>query len=370
MNNFIGSIIEIKDNYATVMTDVCDFVMLKRQTGMFIGQQIKFQKSDLYVAKKKHMKSLSLVASLLILIFSYALFNQFFVSNTAYAYIDVDINPSLEFVIDKNAKVLDIKTLNKDAKTLLKGLKLINLPIKQAVTEVVKESKKQGFIKPSQKNSVLISASIGQDKNNKLNTFDEKDLNNILTDIGSTTFDLGTEKIKPNVLKVTPEYRKLAVKNEISMGRYVLYNKIKQENVNISIEKAKTDRVSDMLDKAQINNDNEDNGDTQINETRGNNNYERNSSNEERKNVNKYKNNETNNNIDNSNTETSKKQNNIMNQRNIEGQSNKVDDNSNTSINKNNNNDISTTLDSGDKKDNANLDGVSNTSDENQESGG
>ncbi|HEY5587264.1 MAG TPA: anti-sigma factor domain-containing protein [Ruminiclostridium sp.] len=252
MTEFTGSIIELNEKKAIVMTEACDFVSIHRQSEMFIGQQVKFQKSDINRTNKNYMKYFALAASVFIITLCSVFSFQIFVPSTVFAYIDVDINPSMEFVIDKNAKVLDLNPLNNDAQTLLKNLKLINLPIKEAIAEVVRVSTQYGFISTSKKNAVLISASTDRDKIIKKNSSEEVVLDNILSDIGSITFDVGTENIKPEVLKVTPEVRESAVKNDISMGRYALYSKIKEENVDITVEKAKTERVSDMLDKAKI----------------------------------------------------------------------------------------------------------------------
>ncbi|MDH7567127.1 MAG: anti-sigma factor domain-containing protein, partial [Clostridiales bacterium] len=348
MTDFKGSILEIKENHAIVMTDVCDFVVIKRKPGMFVGQQIIFRKSDINSTKRNYIKYYALAASIFLIALSCTFYFRLFVPSTVYAYIDVDINPSLEFSINQKAQVLDIKPLNGDAQVLIKDLKLVDLPVKQAITEVVKESKKLGFIKPNVKNAVLISASINAAKGYKPNKSGEKVLDNILTDINSATFDLGTEKIKPEVLKVTPEYRNLAIKNEISMGRYALYNKLKEEGVNITIEEAKTSRVSDMLDKTHIDSTNgftpettnnvnqnnfKSNGDeTQVDKTKGNNNTGISSKNaEEKTNKNENKQNmkqDKNGTLDNLNGNTR--------QGNTQSQSNKAGDNSNSGAGKDN----------------------------------
>lgn len=362
MTDFKGSILELKGNHAVVMTDVCDFVLVKRQPGMFVSQQVKFQKSDIYIPRKRYVKYIALAASVLFLVFSYAFYYQFFAPSTIYAYIDVDINHSMEFAIDKNAQVLNIKPLNKDAQIFLKNLKLVGLPVKQAITEVVNESKQLGFLKPNKKNAVLISASINAAKGYKPDKSGEKVLDSILTDIDSITFDLGTEKIKPKILKVTTEYRNLAIKNEISMGRYVLYNKLREEGINITVEEAKSARVSDMLDKTHIdsindfapetkynvNQDNfKSNGDeAQVNKTEGNNNAGTSSQNADGK-ISENKNNYTsenkknmdqgtnvdpkNSNNGNSNTATSEDINGNTGQGTTKNQNNKAGDSSDSS---------------------------------------
>lgn len=251
MTEFTGSILELNKKKALVMTDACDFVYIQRQPEMIVGQQIKFNKSEITKANKNYVRYLALVASVFIIALCSVFYMQIFVPNTVFAYIDIDINPSMEFVINKNAMVLDMKPLNKNAQTLLKELKLVELPLKEAIAEVVETSKQLGFISTNKNNVVLISASIDTDKNNSQNDSNQKTLDKILSNIGNVTFDVGTENIKPEILKVTPENRKTAIKNDISMGRYALYSKIKEDNKDITVEKAKTERVSDMLDEAK-----------------------------------------------------------------------------------------------------------------------
>ena len=252
MDEFTGSILEINKKHAIVMTDSCDFVTIHRQPQMFVGQQVKFRKSDIAGTNKNYIKYATLAASVFIIALFSVFYFQIFMPSTVFAYVDVDINPSVEFSIDKNAQVLDLVPLNTDAQSLLKDLELVDLPLKEAITEVVKASKQQGFISTSKQNTVLISASINHEKNHNTNDTDEKAFDKIISDISRVTFNVGTENIDPEILKVTPENRESAIKNNLSMGRYALYSKIKADDNNITVEIAKTEHISDMLDKAKI----------------------------------------------------------------------------------------------------------------------
>lgn len=251
MNEFTGSILEINKKHAIVMTDSCDFVTIQRQPQMFVGQQVKFSKSDIARTNKNHIKYAALAASVFIIALFSVFYFQIFMPSTVFAYVDVDINPSVEFSIDKNAQVLDLKPLNSDAQILLKNLELVDLPIKDAITEVVKASKQLGFITTNKQNTVLISALINENKNSNTNESDEIAFDEIISDISSVTFNVGTENINPEVLKVSPENRESAIKNNLSMGRYALYLKLKADNSNITVDTAKTEHISDMLDKAK-----------------------------------------------------------------------------------------------------------------------
>lgn len=254
MADYTGSILELKGKKAVVMTDTCDFISIKRQPDMFVGQQIKFKKSEVVNLNKHYTKYFALIASVFLLAFASIFYLHIFSPSSVYAYIDVDINPSLELSIDRDSEVLGVKPLNHDAKALLKDLYLESLPVSQAISIVVEASKKQGYISPGKENAVLISASI--EKSNKLAKSDESILDNILAEISNTEYSIDDESLETEIIKVTPDSRKSAVENNISMGRYSLYNDIKKEDDKITVENAKSARVADMIKKAKNNNSN------------------------------------------------------------------------------------------------------------------
>lgn len=247
MADFKGSILELNGNKAIVMTDKCDFVTVKRQPDMAIGQERRFNNLDLYNVKKNYIKYIALVASVFVVVFSYFIYSQVYMPGTVFAFVDIDINPSIELTVDKNIQVIDTKPLNDDAKTLLNDLKLKKLSLKEAVAEVVTESEKLGYIKSDKDNAILVSASLAKGDNK--GSVEEKALNSTLDDINKEAVSVDNKKIETEVLKVSPESRSQAVKNNISMGRYTLYNQIKDEGEDLSLEEAKASRVYDMLEK-------------------------------------------------------------------------------------------------------------------------
>lgn len=247
MADFKGSILELNGNKAIVMTDNCDFVTVKRQPDMAIGQERGFRNQDLYNNRKNYIKYIALAASVCLVVFSYFMFSQVYLPGTVFAYVDVDINPSIELTVDKNIQVIDTKPLNDDAKALLDELQLKKLSLKEAVAEVVKESEKLGYIRTDKENAILVSASLAKEENK--GTDGEKALNTALDNIDKETVNFDNKEIETEVVKVSPENREQAVKNNMSMGRYALYNKIKQDDAALTIDEAKVSRVYDMLEK-------------------------------------------------------------------------------------------------------------------------
>lgn len=252
MTEFKGSILEINGNQAIVMTDKCDFISVKSHPDMFVGQQISFRKKDIKTPKMTYAKYISLAAGVLLILLCSAFIFQLHSPEKAFAYIDVDINPSVELLINEDAKVLSTKSLNADAQKLLRDLKLVNKPVKQAISEIVTASQQLGFISPEKNNTVLVSASINENYTDKQKDSQQTKLDIILTEVKEISVKVGSNDLKPEVIKVTPQNRKTAVENDISMGRYELYEKIKEKNLDITVKNAKTERVGSMLEKAGV----------------------------------------------------------------------------------------------------------------------
>lgn len=250
MAEFKGSILELNNKKVIVMTDKCDFITIKRTPDMYLGQQLTFSEAKSSMRTGGYIRNnITFAAGILVLALLSVLYLQVFNSGNAFAYIDLDINPSMEFAVDDASRVLSVKALNSEAVPLLKELELKDMPVKAAIAKVLDSSTTSGYISPGKINEVLISAALESAKNSSASD-KEKTLSVILSDIESLSIKVGTEDLHPKVLKVAPQVRKEAAENNISMGRYELYKEITKTDKDITIEKAKTEHISKMLDKA------------------------------------------------------------------------------------------------------------------------
>lgn len=247
MGNNTGTILEIKGNKAIVMTNTCDFIAITRMPEMFVGQQVDLNNSA--IKSKSNPLKYFAIAGMFVLILCSVLIYQLVKPSAVFAYVDVDINPSLELLIDKKANVIEVKTLNSDADALVKDIRLVNKSLTNAVKIIIKESQNKGFIRPDTKNAVLISASINPGKSISSAVSSEKILDVIVSDLQKTDFSIGAVSIKAEVVKVDPIERSEAVKNNISMGRYKLFEEITESDENIDIEKAKTEGLSKIIEE-------------------------------------------------------------------------------------------------------------------------
>jgi hypothetical protein len=83
---------------------------------------------------------------------------------SSYAYftpvstISLDVNPSIEYKLNRFDRVVGVEALNEDGQQILEQLKVKNKNIDEALKLTLQQMKAQGFIKHGEANGVMISA--------------------------------------------------------------------------------------------------------------------------------------------------------------------------------------------------------------------
>ena len=247
----LGVVLKLKKNRVIVMTEKLDFIELYRKPGMLRGQKVYFTSFDLCESSlwlfdyKKVLKFASAAASVAAVFVMLFVGYRFLFSVNEYAYVDIDINPSVEVTIDKNENVLKAQALNNDGHTLLDAVNLKNTELVDAVSLLLNKSKEIGFIN-SDNNKVILTTSVNS---NKAYQSESRDLKIIISALKEVADKSGVES---QIIEVSAEDRKEAMETGISMGKYYLYSKAKDEGINITIEEVKNSSVSTLLNKVAL----------------------------------------------------------------------------------------------------------------------
>lgn len=67
-------------------------------------------------------------------------------TQTYYSYITMDINPSLELILDDQDIVQNVKTYNEDANVILSELSLKELPYEEAIRKIINQDQYQQYL--------------------------------------------------------------------------------------------------------------------------------------------------------------------------------------------------------------------------------
>lgn len=80
------------------------------------------------------------------------------VPSAVLAYVTVDINPSLEFGVGEQGRVVTARALNKDAEQILTDLVYHGRSLDDVLVELASLSVRKGFVNPGKENAILIAA--------------------------------------------------------------------------------------------------------------------------------------------------------------------------------------------------------------------
>lgn len=81
-----------------------------------------------------------------------------------YAYVSLDVNPSVEYVLNRFDRVLRATAVNEDGNQILEGARLTNKPIDDAVRETLDRIASSGYFEETKPNGLVIAASCQDEK--------------------------------------------------------------------------------------------------------------------------------------------------------------------------------------------------------------
>lgn len=223
-----GLVMDIKGKHAVIMTSDGKFLNVKKPSSVTsIGDEITSQVID---AGTNNLIRYALVAAAIML-----LLVPFIYMKQAYAtvaYINVDINPSLEMGINKFNKVNEVIPLNDDAKKLLSEVSIKGLNIKDAINKVISGANSMGFISNEKANNIEIAIVKLKDKQVNISE------NELVDDAKDTVSHMDIDAtIK--VQKTDKKSHDAAKKEKISTNKYLDKNPSSSSNsVNAEVKKA------------------------------------------------------------------------------------------------------------------------------------
>lgn len=225
-------VIQKNNGKAYVMTQDGRFKCINDDGKMEVGDSIELSSNPFLY---KNMVKVAIAASLIFALLFTALN---FKPPEVYAYVSVDINPSIEAAIDKNGKILRATSFNNDGKKILNQISYKGLDIEAFIAETVKESEKLGFLKSG--GTVIIT------------TVPVRNAKNISDNvkIAVNTVQNANKDIKVEIFNTDEKHRNEAKKISVSPGRLLLWQKAKEDGINIPENKLNSDEFFKELKQA------------------------------------------------------------------------------------------------------------------------
>jgi hypothetical protein len=207
-----GIIMEINRRFLTVLTPDGEFLQVRRQDQLYqVGQEINFSAKEL---EKKLVPfsipikfAITACAFVLVLISIIPVYQD----NQVYAYMSIDINPSIELGMNENLKVIELMPYNKDGEKIVNALSNWKRKDVDKVTlEIMNEINKQGYTK--KKNEVVVSTVLVKDQRN--------DTNKLQEEIKVIEKEIAKENLDMILVEASEKDREKAKEKGITTGLY------------------------------------------------------------------------------------------------------------------------------------------------------
>jgi hypothetical protein len=234
-----GVVLDVNAQFVTILTPEGEFLKSRKvKEHYLVGEEIDFFPVSDYATTKKSFFRLErmrigIASSIAAVLLFFTIFT-FYDSQEVYAYMSIDINPSLEAGVDKKLRVISLEAYNDEGEIILNNLEeWLNKPIDSVTKSIIQESRDSGYYQEGAE--VLIAMVIVEDEGDTL----EENLNNNVETLVQSYHE---ESIPVVVLNSTVHDREEAIQKGLSTGKYV------KESMMASEKEAEKDKV-DTLDK-------------------------------------------------------------------------------------------------------------------------
>jgi hypothetical protein len=240
-----GVIVDAKEKYVVLFNQECGFQKIARQPGMYVGLEINFNTSDSYDWKKWAARYGGMITAAAVVCILFFINTRLFTESRNVAFVDVDIGSSIEFTVNKDVRIVDMRDLSGDT-NYVSDLNLKNASLEEAFVKLLSESKTIDQMKSGNEKCILISA-------NYNNIDDKTGLKSRLKNVETMSNGLKkliSDDIVVKVVEIQNNDREVAKKNNMSMGRYSIYKEQYKNTKNITLEDAKNKPISEIISGA------------------------------------------------------------------------------------------------------------------------
>lgn len=249
-----GVVMEIDDAFLTLLTPEGEFLHAKKQNQPYaIGEEIHFfpiesAKTTNHFNTLKNVFKLKPVWALMAALFIFlGSFFPMYQNNKAYAYMSIDVNPSIELSINKKMQVVEMTGYNKEGKEIISQLsKWKKEDVSKVAQTILAEMKKEGYLNTNK--NIIISTVRTKEAEVKIDKKLQENIDEIKASVNK-------QKLEITVLKATESEWKKAHKLGITTGKFKK-NKV-QGSINQNVKKkdksGKIDRKAIPLSSANTN---------------------------------------------------------------------------------------------------------------------
>ncbi|QNU24398.1 anti-sigma factor domain-containing protein [Geobacillus zalihae] len=142
-----GIVLELDEEFVTVLTPEGEFLRLKKEKEWEVGEEIEASAVKKLLPFHRRSFRYALVSALAAAVLLVTTWIQW-PSDAVYAYMSIDINPSMEAGVDAELRVLTLKAYNEEGKKVLTALpSWKRQPFSSVAKQIIALSEQKGYLK-------------------------------------------------------------------------------------------------------------------------------------------------------------------------------------------------------------------------------
>jgi Anti-sigma factor N-terminus len=249
-----GIVLKIQNGYCYVLTPDRQFLKVPLHQDVQIGQEIEWvgqeledrsdRKRTILVRKSLWQPALGLTAAIVLTIGIWQ-GSAFFHPAKAYAYVTLDINPSIELAINDKNQVLQQEALNEDGRKVLSEISVLHQSVDEAIQRITERANKDGFV--AQDSDILITTTpvVHNQDSQTLKAIDQLQ-NSLVAEVRKV---IPQKNVLIKGLTVSPDVRNAAEKVHLSAGKFAVYLQAQSQGVPVTVDQVREQPIGSLVNQ-------------------------------------------------------------------------------------------------------------------------
>lgn len=232
-----GVIVEIEGKEMVVVDRKGNFKKLKYKEGYRIGQEIDLQAMPT-IRYTSMIQRMAAVAAVFILVIGMGLYSYY----SPYSYVSMDINPSVEIILNRYERVLDVQPLNEDGKKIINhNYHFMHKKVDDAISELINGAHEANYLKDNDNNEIFITVSAPKPQA-------AQEIGRYVREYAAAGLKQSNINANVTVEGVTIQKRVQAKKEHISVGKLLLLEQLQKVSPAANIDEVKDKSVKDIIE--------------------------------------------------------------------------------------------------------------------------
>jgi Anti-sigma factor N-terminus len=238
-------IVEVSSRHLIVLAEGGEFKKIKNTNAAYtVGQEISLpvlkERKDSIFSVIINWKTGTAMALAIILLFFQVL--SPLLQQGAYAYVGMNMDPSLELKIDEDMHVLNIFSFNEQGDTVLNLMgEWENKDIAYVTNLIFEACEDLGYLK--KKEEVLITTTLSEDIPEEKEIEMKKRVNKVMTQTAKK------KSVEMTTIVISSKEREKAKKMKISPGHYAIYTAAKKSGIKITAKEVSNHTIEEISEK-------------------------------------------------------------------------------------------------------------------------